>query len=76
MYIKNLTGVIPYEASMGFVRGSRLSTHAGIDKMTAGIMSYFQLHYDYANIDGKGYEPDIWCNPKDALANTIAMLEN
>lgn len=34
----------------------------------------FSLLYTEEEVDAKGYEPDIWCNPKDALQNAIAMI--
>ncbi len=27
------------------------------------------------NIDGKGYAPDIWCDPKEAVGSVIKMME-
>jgi len=35
----------------------------------------FQFKFDMTNIDGKGYEPDIWCDPKTALDALFAMFE-
>jgi len=32
--------------------------------------------FDMTNVDGKGYEPDVWCNPQHALNAVIKMLEN
>ena len=28
------------------------------------------------NVDGKGYKPDIWCNPKTSLEAVLKMIEN
>lgn len=35
-----------------------------------------QFKYDMKNVDGIGYEPDIWCNPKDALEAVYKLIEN
>ena len=31
--------------------------------------------YSMDNIDGKGYEPDVWCNPSNAVKAVINMLK-
>ena len=33
-----------------------------------------QFKYDMNNVDGKGYEPDIWCNPKNALGAAYSLI--
>ena len=33
-----------------------------------------QFQYNMDNVDGKGYEPDIWCNPKNALEATYNLI--
>ena len=33
-----------------------------------------QFQYNMNNVDGKGYEPDIWCNPKDALEAAYKLI--
>lgn len=33
-----------------------------------------QFQYNMDNVDGKGYEPDIWCNPKDALKAAYNLI--
>lgn len=32
--------------------------------------------YNMKNVDGIGYEPDIWCNPKDALEAVRNLIKN
>ena len=27
------------------------------------------------NVDGKGYEPDLWCDPKTSLQSVLNMVE-
>ena len=27
------------------------------------------------NVDYKGYEPDLWCNPKTSLQSVLKMVE-
>lgn len=34
----------------------------------------FSLFYDSENVDYKGYEPDVWCNPSSALDAVAAMM--
>jgi len=36
--------------------------------------SSLQFHFTDENVDFKGYEPDIWCNPLDALDCVLNML--
>ena len=35
------------------------------------------LHFIYSmeNVEGKGYEPDLWCNPKTSLQSVLNMVE-
>ena len=33
------------------------------------------FQYDTSNKDFRGYEPDIWCNPKDSLDAVMKMVE-
>ena len=35
------------------------------------------LHFIYSmeNVEGKGYAPDLWCNPKTSLQSVLNMLE-
>lgn len=35
----------------------------------------FHFIYNMENVDGKGYEPDLWCNPKTALQSVLNMVE-
>lgn len=35
-----------------------------------------QFKYNMKNVDGIGYEPDIWCNPKDALEVVYNLIKN
>lgn len=35
----------------------------------------FHFIYSMENVDGKGYEPDLWCNPKTALQSVLNMVE-
>ena len=34
----------------------------------------FQFNFKMENIDGKGYEPDVWCNPKTALEAVYNLI--
>lgn len=44
----------------------------------SGIWAYFgvspQYHLTSENVDFKGYEPDVWCNPKTALQSVLNMM--
>lgn len=35
----------------------------------------FHFIYNMENVDGKGYEPDLWCNPKTSLQAVLSMVE-
>jgi hypothetical protein len=35
-----------------------------------------QFQFDMNNVDFKGYEPDVWCDPKNALDAVLAMLDS
>ena len=35
----------------------------------------FHFIYNMENVDGKGYEPDLWCNPKTSLQAVLNMVE-
>ncbi len=35
----------------------------------------FHFIYDMENVDGKGYEPDLWCDPKTSLQAVLNMVE-
>lgn len=44
----------------------------------SGIQAYFgvspQYHFTSENVDFKGYEPDVWCDPKTALQSVLNMM--
>ena len=42
---------------------------------TFAIGGFMQLQGTAKNIDGIGYEPDIWCDPEKALDSAVALLE-
>lgn len=46
--------------------------YSGVQFAIGGFM---QLQGKAENIDGIGYEPDIWCDPADALACVGALLQ-
>lgn len=35
----------------------------------------FHFIYNMENVDGKGYEPDLWCDPKTSLQAVLSMVE-
>ena len=45
----------------------------------SGIRASFgrnlNMYYDYENVDGKGYTPDIWCNPANAAPALCNVLK-
>ncbi len=47
--------------------------HSGV---TFAIGGFTQFQGKAANIDGIGYEPDIWCDPENALNSAVALLQN
>ena len=34
----------------------------------------FHFIYNMENVDGKGYEPDLWCDPKTSLQAVLSMV--
>ena len=44
----------------------------------SAIWAYFgtglQYHFKAENVDFKGYEPDVWCDPKTALQSVLNMM--
>ena len=56
---------------VGNVRGWMLPTPA------IGFQFGQALHFIYSmeNVEGKGYEPDLWCNPKTSLQSVLNMVE-
>ena len=42
---------------------------------TFAIGGFMQLQGTAENIDGIGYEPDIWCEPQKALDSAVALLQ-
>jgi len=55
----------------GNVYGYRLP-NSGIG---VGFGMNLSLCFDTQKVDGKGYEPDVWCNPKDAYQAVLRLLE-
>ena len=56
---------------VGNVRGWMLPNSA------IGFQFGQALHFIYSmeNVEGKGYEPDLWCNPKTSLQSVLNMVE-
>lgn len=46
----------------------------------SGIDFYMGTNLGFHNtmelVDGKGYEPDVWCNPMDSVEPVLKMIEN
>ena len=47
--------------------------HSGVPFSIGGFMEF---EGETKNVDGIGYEPDIWCRPKDALLFALRFLQN
>jgi C-terminal processing protease CtpA/Prc len=43
---------------------------------TFAIGGFMQFQGTADNIDGVGYNPDIWCEPEAALTSAVALLQN
>ena len=56
---------------VGNVRGWMLPNSA------IGFQFGQALHFIYSmeNVEGKGYEPDLWCDPKTSLQSVLNMVE-
>ena len=46
--------------------------YSGVQFAIGGFMEF---QGEAKNIDGLGYEPDIWCNPEDALTSALMFLQ-
>lgn len=47
--------------------------NSGIDFYIGTVLSF---HNTLELVDGKGYKPDIWCNPLDSVETVLKMIEN
>jgi len=77
-YLKTLENVIVIgEITAGCSQGGSVQTyylpHSGVPFAIGGFMKF---QGEAKNIDGIGYEPDIWCNPAEAFSNALMFLQN
>ena len=77
-HIKSMKNVIVIGSNSG---GYQLCGNVGTyslpnSNLFVSIPVSLQFNYEMKNIDGKGYEPDIWCNPKDALNAAYNFIIN
>lgn len=47
--------------------------HSGVQFAIGGFMKF---QGEVKNIDGIGYEPDVWCNPSEALTSALMFLQH
>ena len=46
-------------------------------QLVGNVRGWTALHFIYSmeNVEGKGYAPDLWCNPKTSLQSVLNMVE-
>ena len=64
----------------GSTRGAQLGGNVRgwmLPNSAIGFQFGQALHFIYSmeNVEGKGYEPDLWCNPKTSLQSVLNMVE-
>lgn len=76
-YLKTLDNTIVIGSNTrGCHQGGSVQTyylpHSGVPFAIGGFMVF---EGEAKNIDGIGFEPDIWCNPADALLSALRLLQ-
>lgn len=66
-----VVGSNTYGAQLG---GNAVSLYLPNSKIPCQIGTSLRFFYDEVNVDLKGYLPDVWCNPVDALDYTLELL--
>ena len=66
-----VVGSNSYGAQLG---GNAVNLSLPNSKIPCQIGTALRLFYDNTNVDLKGYLPDIWCDPINALDYTLELL--
>lgn len=76
-YLRTLNNVLIVGSnSAGYqLCGNQMGFYLPNSGITFDFGSGIQFHFNDENVDFKGYEPDVWCDPKDALSAVWNMLE-
>lgn len=76
-YLKSLgNAIVVGSNSAGAQIGGNVYTyHLPNSGIACSFGMGLSLYFNTQAVDGKGYEPDIWCNPKDAYGAVLKLLE-
>ena len=77
LYLRTIeNSVVIGTNTKGCSQGGSVQTYylpySGVQFAIGGFMKF---QGESKNIDGLGYEPDIWCNPEDALTSALMFLQ-
>ena len=77
LYLRTIeNSVVIGSNTKGCALGGSVQTYylpySGVQFAIGGFMEF---QGEAKNIDGLGYEPDIWCNPEDALTSALMFLQ-
>ena len=75
--VKNMTNVLVVGSnSAGYqLGGSAVQIHLPHSQIEASIGTHLRFYDKIKNVDGIGYEPDVWCNPKTALSASLNLIK-
>jgi len=75
-YLRGLDNVIIVGSnSAGYqLCGNQSTMWLPYSKITFAFGSSLMFHFTDENVDYRGYMPDVWCNPADALEAVLNML--
>lgn len=78
MYLKTVDNSVVIGCNTsGCALGGSVQTyylpHSGVQFAIGGFMEF---QGEVKNIDGIGYEPDVWCNPAEVLSSVLMFLQN
>lgn len=74
---KNMTNVLVVGSnSAGYQLGGNAELiHLPNSQISANIGTFILFRNQIKNVDGIGYEPDVWCNPKTALSASLNLIK-
>ena len=75
--VKNMTNVLVVGSnSAGYqLGGNSVDIHLPHSQIAAEIGTQLRFYDALKNVDGIGYEPDVWCNPQTALSASLNLIK-
>jgi|GEM_PF-265225 len=75
--VKNMTNVLVVGSnSAGYQIGSNcVDVNLPNTQIPASIGTTIRFNNQIKNVDGIGYEPDVWCNPQTALSASLNLIK-